>query len=1814
MNKKKKILAIMLAIILIFNYIPAHVITTYAEKENNEQQEIENPIEKETEKLEAEEIETTEEIIEVSTENSDQEETNSSEKPVEETDIQMKGPEEKETIQNSTDSKEGENKEDSGKQKDDTEIESNKDSDTTYEDDVKNDNKKDKEKDKEKNDKEKTVPTFDRIYDGISVEGLDFSSCELLIATEDPSVFTADTEVISVYNNIYLTRYADKEQTMSAYTYYYSKADFVDVNSVIKASGKNDESVNDESVNDGHGEADLSDVNSGDDAISIINSVEPEDYSGCVALIDTGASGAGIVNAVSVIGETVTDDNGHGSLMAQAMISANPDIKILSIKALDEAATGSVSDVYAAIEYAIKARVSVINLSMCSVASLDSDVLKKAIEEALEKDIVVVASAGNNGRNASYYVPAGIAGVITVGACDDKGIRLEKSNYGSSVDYYVVADSTSDAASKLSAYAIRDGIENVSKRKDVYNIDEMNKESKAGGNEKTDKHFPLTQKMLDDILLRATATPPEGSGFPHYINDVTVEIYQTSAAGKSFTGYMVSANVPKTSRYYNKLKIGTVECYCAKHPDREGGCADPGPGKHTISGLKFTYVSSSKGVATYTAISNVDGQTHENGYQRMELTIKLNQQNSFISIQKLLAGNPKNKLKDVYFDIYDNKNASGKPLGYMKTSSTGGVAHNVYEDTDFKTMTHSTSDGLKGSLDLAPETTVYLFEVGQGSSYSNAKNKVPSDSKYKTDAAHDAGQPNVTKYAIDLLPDNSKYIASYAVKTTSTKGGEEETLTNPVEEFVFIYKKDEYGFEPGAQYQIYGTTKELVFPNQDRTSMLDIIKKAKDSKLVTTISVKDGYGVGDVSSYKREHLDSSRYYYAVEVENTTDTVHKPSLPFSVSSRTYKPDKGDYGYSINTDIEEHYYYKVGVYKYDDKGRTVKAVFDIYSTEKSGAVSGGSRLGTITTNGDTGYGVYDVTKDYIKSVMDGKPHYYYAVETSTDNEHEIQAPKEVSLKLIKGNTADFTLNTADYVKKLNPVIKPVKPEIKTSATVLETDSKMLAQSGCDEIIDYKNQTIRDTISYQNLRNNTTYTFLTELMIVNNDGEVTAYMKDGKALRQVSTLRTDDGKSKTTYNVKGMHAVDIRGVDPTGLEEEQKKLVVYETLYLGEYKDLSEIDRAVADRTVKRSYDGYTDLTYFPVEHKDKNDTFQTVRPIDIHTAASYSENLDRISYPIENAVITDKVFYTGLEVGKEYTIRGTLFIKPENDGETEIELKDKDGNIVEVEHTFTAPANEGCEEIVFEFDASLMKGKTVVAFEDLIYNDLKIAVHRDIRDENESIHFPEFKTTTRNAAVSDIDDVSSKEIYTSKDASIIDKISYHNLLANRSYRVKGILMDKETGEVMKDADGKEIKGETIVNTKEVSESLDKVSPNAVDYKLSDGTVLSLSADHANYSCDGYTEVIYDGYDLTNLAGKTGVVYEEIYLIQDGSEYLVGEHKDIEDVEQFVYFADIHTCARDKSTGIKTVPCDSDTSILDEVTYKNLIPGKEYTLKASLHVKNDKSGKYKNGEYLKDKSGKDLIVESSFIPEEKDGTAVVEIPLNTSELRSMELVVYEEMYNSLGTLVAEHKDMEDSEQTVTVPGGYTNAVEKSSNTQTAGFDKLITVVDKITYENFEPGKTYKVTGTMYSKQTKNPIKSGDNLMTSTVEFVPENSNGTVEVPFTFSTKYLSGAALVAFEEVTYTNEAGIDITVFKHQDINSKEQTIQIEEGNVDKKKPPKAKAEVVKKVVKEKKNTVSKSPKTGDALPFIPIVLLLVLSLSGIVLIARKKKHRNNRNII
>ncbi|MBP3718839.1 MAG: hypothetical protein J6I58_04895, partial [Eubacterium sp.] len=497
------------------------------------------------------------------------------------------------------------------------------------------------------------IPTFNVTYEGVNISGKDFSSCELLIATEDPGIFTYDTEVVSEYNGIYLTRYPDESKTMNAYTYYYTKAPLVEVNTnnfkgadeegneqaeeepsddgnepkpeeVIETSPEEvteevtePSSVPTEEIpNDGHGEADLSNLNNGDDAFSNVNDLGTGGYSGYIALIDTGANGADA--SVSVIGST-SDDNGHGTKMAAKIREMNPNARILSIKALDSSNRGRVSDIYSAINYAIDSNVSIINLSLTSLNTADSELVVSAIQQAINRGIVVVGAAGNYGSDASYFVPGCVSNAIICTATDETGVRLGNANFGSNIDYYVIAGSTSEAAATVSGLISRDGLNfcsdlvrteegmfSTESDADVDEIDSDKKEPKfdnLGDNASDEAEELNSQAELNEYLsehfkwLGGVFKGQAPSGYPDSFNaDVWFNQTSDRANSDGVIGYLSNWNIRggiSTSGY--DFVAGSQAVYC--------GCVARG-----VASVSHSYTNTTGGHTHYSGPNS--GQEH----------------------------------------------------------------------------------------------------------------------------------------------------------------------------------------------------------------------------------------------------------------------------------------------------------------------------------------------------------------------------------------------------------------------------------------------------------------------------------------------------------------------------------------------------------------------------------------------------------------------------------------------------------------------------------------------------------------------------------------------------------------------------------------------------------------------------------------------------------------------------------------------------------------------------------------------------------------------------------------------------------------------------------------------------------------------------------------------------------------------------------------------------------------------------------------------------------------------------------------------------
>ena len=104
---------------------------------------------------------------------------------------------------------------------------------------------------------------------------------------------------------------------------------------------------------------------------------------------------------------------------------------------------------------------------------------------------------------------------------------------------------------------------------------------------------------------------------------------------------------------------------------------------------------------------------------------------------------------------------------------------------------------------------------------------------------------------------------------------------------------------------------------------------------------------------------------------------------------------------------------------------------------------------------------------------------------------------------------------------------------------------------------------------------------------------------------------------------------------------------------------------------------------------------------------------------------------------------------------------DGKEVTAEKSFTPDKESGSVDITFKFNADALAGQSVVAFETMTYEDHVIAVHTDINDGGQTVHFPEIKTTA-------LDNASKDHVgFAGKEMTVIDTVKYTNLVKGKEY---------------------------------------------------------------------------------------------------------------------------------------------------------------------------------------------------------------------------------------------------------------------------------------------------------------------------------------------------------------------------------------------------------------------------------------------------------------
>jgi TQXA domain-containing protein len=273
----------------------------------------------------------------------------------------------------------------------------------------------------------------------------------------------------------------------------------------------------------------------------------------------------------------------------------------------------------------------------------------------------------------------------------------------------------------------------------------------------------------------------------------------------------------------------------------------------------------------------------------------------------------------------------------------------------------------------------------------------------------------------------------------------------------------------------------------------------------------------------------------------------------------------------------------------------------------------------------------------------------------------------------------------------------------------------------------------------------------------------------------------------------------------------------------------------------------------------------------------------------------------------------------------------------------------------------------------------------------------------------------------------------------------------------------------------------------------------------------------------------------------------------------------------------------AVTDTVAYQNLVPGAEYTV---------------SGELIRKSDGQPTGITASmtFTPVTANGSVDVSFVVPEGFAGDV-LVAFEELFEgpeASGDPVAEHKDIDDPAQTVTVeqapeaPAPFIG----TSLVDAADQDHVLaagggTLIDTVAYRNLTPGTEYTVTGVLMEKADGEPTG-----ITGATTFTPTTPNGSVDVSF-IVTAESAGTVLVAFEWL-FVGAAAAGDPVAVHTDIDDAAQTVAVDAVNAGVPTAP---------APGEEGNLAV----TGSAAPIASAVAALLAVVAGAVLLLARRRR-------
>ncbi len=402
-------------------------------------------------------------------------------------------------------------------------------------------------------------------------------------------------------------------------------------------------------------------------------------------------------------------------------------------------------------------------------------------------------------------------------------------------------------------------------------------------------------------------------------------------------------------------------------------------------------------------------------------------------------------------------------------------------------------------------------------------------------------------------------------------------------------------------------------------------------------------------------------------------------------------------------------------------------------------------------------------------------------------------------------------------------------------------------------------------------------------------------------------------------------------------------------------------------------------------------------------------------------------------------------------------------------------------------------------------------------------PDITTTLTDAA-------DSHSVNCGKSIELKDKVHFENLTAGYEYKIRGSLVDRMSGEIFKDKDGKEYTSEVSFKA---DSSLGALSKDSRGRDMVTGDVYVKFTLDSSYL---YSKAFENG------AGSLAIVcVEELYF----RDILIAEHKDLDDTDQTVTVGPkISTAATDSKTNTGVLTLSEVVTINDKVSFEGLNPGDSFILTGTLMDK-------LTGEPYVDLEGNTYSKEVSFVPEASYGSVNVcfedvKVPLDSGALVVFEVLRIE----GNGLPVAVHEDIEDEGQTLRRPSCKTVAATVKGD-KTFLSNSTVTIVDHVSYSDLEAGHAYYAKATLKLTDGTEVTNKGNEVV-SLQQFVPEMPSGVVDVTIKFKATGLEAGDTVVVIENIYdmsTEEEitqGIqdeDIRVIAHEDLDNKDQSLAV-----------------------------------------------------------------------